>query len=140
MIVVDASVAVKWFFPETGTREAQGLLASGERLAAPSLIQTEVAAAIARKARFREIRDQDASDAADLWFRSLANGVLALSPDEADIGPALKLALKLRHPLQDCLYLALAERIGGRLITGDRVFVEKASPSHPSIQPLTVAP
>jgi len=50
MIVVDASVAVKWFFPEAGTAEAQQVLASGDRLAAPALIRVEVAAAIARKA------------------------------------------------------------------------------------------
>ena len=136
MIVVDASVAVKWFFPEAGAEEAQKVLACAERLAAPALIRVEVAAAIAGKARFNEIHDEDAEAAASLWFRALDNGVIALFPDEADIGPAVKLALQLKHLLQDCLYLALAERIGAKLITADQNLVGKASGVHASIRPL----
>ena len=136
MTVVDASVAVKWFFPETGEAQAQQVLASGDRLAAPALIRVEVAAAIARKARFHEIHEEDAEAAANLWLRAIADGVIALSPDEADIGPAVKLALQLKHPLQDCLYLALAERIGATLITADQDFVGKASAAHARVRPL----
>jgi len=139
MIVVDASVAVKWFFPETGEAEAQQVLGSGDRLAAPALIRVEVAASIARKARADEIHDQDAEAAASLWFRAIADGVIALFPDEVDIGSAVKLALQLRHPLQDCLYLALAERIGANLITADQNFVAKASAAHGCIRPLQVS-
>jgi predicted nucleic acid-binding protein len=38
MLVVDSSVAVKWFLEEPGDREAVALLRSGERLIAPELI------------------------------------------------------------------------------------------------------
>jgi predicted nucleic acid-binding protein len=33
--------------------------------------------------------------------------------------PALELSLELRHPVYDCLYLALAQRRGVPLVTAD---------------------
>ena len=125
-----------WFFPETGEAEAQQVLGSGDRLAAPALIRVEVAAAIARKARLNEIHDEDAEAAASLWFRVITDGVIALVPDETDIGRAVKLAIQLEHPLQDCLYLSLAERIGATLITADQNFIAKASAAHGCVCPL----
>ena len=38
-----------------------------------------------------------------------------------------ELALHLAHPLADCLYLALAERLGVALITADRAFARRAA-------------
>ena len=130
MIVVDASVAVKWLLPEPGDAAAQELLASEERLVAPSLIRTEVAAALARRARFREIEPCDAEAAMGLWLQTLRDGVIGLVADEADLATALRLAVELSHPLQDCLYLALAERLGAPLVTADQKFVVKARASH----------
>ncbi len=133
MIVVDASVAVKWFLPETGANDAQQLLASGEALVAPSLIRVEVAAAIARKARLKEITRQDAEAAADLWLEAIVDGVIRLVPDETDVPGAVKLALALAHPLQDCVYLALAERLGAPMVTADQKFAARVSASHPAV-------
>jgi len=137
MIVVDASVAVKWLLPEPGDKAAQRLLTGGEGLAGPALLGVEVAAAIARKARFGEIRARDAERAAELWFQTIADAVVVLVPDEADLPRAFKLALALNHPLQDCLYLALAERLGAPLITADEEFAAKAGASHPGVRLLT---
>lgn len=134
MIVVDASVAVKWLLPEPGEAAAQRLLGGGDSLLGPELIRVEVAAAIARKARFGEIDAQDAETAAELWLRAIADGVVTLVPDEADLPRALRLAIALNHPLQDCLYLALAERLGAPLITADERFVTKAGPSYSGIR------
>ncbi len=134
MIVVDASVAVKWFFPEPGEAAAQQLLSSGRRLVAPCLIRVEVAAAITRKARLKEIDKRDAEAAANLWLQSILDGVVSLIPEDADLSAAVKLALALEHPLQDCLYLALAERAEAPLITADEKLVEKASFSHPCVR------
>ena len=136
MIVVDASVAIKWLLPEPGDAAAQELLVSEERLVAPSLIRTEVAAALARRARFREIEPRDAETAIGLWLQTLRDGVIGLVADEADLVTALKLAIDLSHPLQDCLYLALAERLGAPLVTADKKFVVKARASHPLVRVL----
>jgi predicted nucleic acid-binding protein len=136
MIVIDASVAVKWLLPEPGDAAAQELLASEERLVAPSLIRTEVAAALARRARFREIEPRDAETAMGLWLQTLRDGVIGVVADEADLVPALRLAVELSHPLQDCLYLALAERLGAPLVTADKKFVAKARASHTLVRVL----
>lgn len=134
MIVVDASVAVKWLLPEPGAAAAQRLLTGGDSLLGPGLIRVEVAAAIARKARFGEIDAHDAETAATLWLQAISDGVVGLVPDETDLPQAFKLALALGHPLQDCLYLALAERLGAPLITADEAFVAKAGRSHPGVR------
>ena len=115
MIVVDAGVAVKWLLPEPGDAAAQELLATEERLVAPSLIRTEVAAALARRARIREIEPRDAETAIGLRLQTLRDGVIGLVADEADLVTSLELAMELSHPVQDCLYLALAERLGAPL-------------------------
>jgi predicted nucleic acid-binding protein len=136
MIVVDASVAVKWLLPEPGDAAAQELLANEERLVAPSLIRTEVAAALARRARFGEIEPRDAETAMGLWLQTLRDGVIGLVADEADLVTALGLAMELSHPFEDCLYLALAERLGAPLVTADKKFVNKARASHALVRVL----
>jgi predicted nucleic acid-binding protein len=79
--IVDASVAVKWFIEEAGTEVADGL-ADGGNLAAPALIRIEVAGAISRKVRIHEIDPREAELAVGEWFQSIADGVVALLPDE----------------------------------------------------------
>lgn len=46
MLVVDASVAFKWFVAETGSAEARALLGMGAPLEAPELLLAEVANAV----------------------------------------------------------------------------------------------
>ena len=134
MKIVDASVAVKWFFPEPGSQAAQALLADSEQLAAPALVRVEVYAAITRKVRLGEIAPEDARTACRLWAGAVERGVLVLVPDEDVLPAAIELALKLRHPLQDCLYLALAERQQSGLVTADPKFQARAQTAYASVQ------
>lgn len=136
MIVVDASVAVKWFLPEAGDTAAQRLLESGESLIGPFLIRVEVAAALAKKARVKEIEPSDAKAAVKLWIQAVRDGVITLVSEEMDLSRAFGMALELNHPLQDCVYLALAERLGATLLTADEKFLAKAHPSHPALRAL----
>ncbi len=134
MTVVDASVAVKWLLPEPGSDEAQGLLDSGENLAGPGLMAVEVAAALARKSRLKEIAPKDADAALELWLQSLADGLVEIVRDEADLRGAFRLARELNHQLQDCLYLALSERLQATLVTADAEFERKARQVYPNIR------
>ena len=134
MTVVDASVAVKWLLPEEGAHAAALLLASGDGLMAPALIRVEVAAAIARKVRLKEIEALDGEAALALWLQSIADGVIMLVPDGVDLQRAWNIATTVNHPLQDCLYLALAERIGASLVTADDKFVAKARGKHVGVR------
>jgi predicted nucleic acid-binding protein len=126
MIVVDASVIVKWFIPEVGDAAAKALLSAGDELIAPELARVEVASALIRKGIRRELTGADAGSTLRAWFRALADGQIALLPNEDDIEAAAGLALELQHPLPDCLYLAAAERLGVALITADRTFARRA--------------
>lgn len=136
MIVVDASVAVKWFLPEQGAAEAQAILSRPEKLIAPSLIRVEVAAAITRKVRLGELEAGEAEEVCHFWMRALSSGVVTLSPDEANLDTAIKLAIQIRHPLQDCLYLALAQRVDGLLVTADPKFAARAHDCYEKVERL----
>jgi predicted nucleic acid-binding protein len=132
--VVDASVAVKWLLPEPGSDEAQSLLDSGENLAGPGLMAVEVAAALARKSRLKEIAPKDADAALELWLQSLADGLVEIVRDEEDLRGAFRLARALNHQLQDCLYLALSERLQATFVTADAQFERKARHVYPEIR------
>jgi predicted nucleic acid-binding protein len=127
MIVVDASVIVKWFIPEVGAVPAKALLAAGDELIAPEQARIEVASALIRKGLRDELTGADVETTLRAWFRALSEGQIFLMPNADDIEAAATLALELRHPLPDCLYLAAAERLGVALITADRTFARRAS-------------
>ena len=119
--VVDASVGVKWVLPEPGSDRARRLLASVARgrtaLLAPDLYVAEVANVLWRRCRLRgELLEDEAREA----LAELLGALPELVPAEALAAQALELALAFRHPVYDCLYVALAVREGCSLITADR--------------------
>ena len=139
MIIVDASVIVKWFIPEVGNVAAKALLSAADELMAPELARVEVASALIRKGLRQELTGADVGTTLRAWFRALADGDVALLPNEDHMEAAAKLALELRHPLPDCLYLAAAERLGVALITADRAFAGRAGQRSDLVQLLEEA-
>jgi predicted nucleic acid-binding protein len=113
-VVLDASVAAKWFIQETGREQALKVLDRPVRHA-PDLIIAEIGNVVWKKA----IRGELTSDQARFICASLARYFLVLHRSEALIDRAIEMALQLRHPVYDCLYLSCAERAGGSLITAD---------------------
>jgi len=132
--VVDASVAVKWYLPETGSSEAGSLLSSSEPLFAPLLIKIEVTAAILRKYRNDEITEKRAVAACDEWLTALADDTITLIPDEELFPEARLLAVELRHAFQDCLYLACANRMKRPLLTADATFAKRTEKKFPGVK------
>jgi len=124
--VVDASAAVKWFLPEIGSEAAAELLENSVQLYAPDLIRIEVTAAITRKMRLGQIAPEIAERLCLLWLQSLEEKAVFLLDSAELLIPAMKLALEIRHPLQDCLYLAAAREMKAPLITADKTFWERA--------------
>ena len=53
-----------------------------------------------------------------------------------DMASAARLALDLGHPLKECIYLALAMKMGCELLTSDRRFAQKAKSQWPKIRVL----
>ncbi len=126
MIVVDASVAVKWFLKEAHSVEAITLLTLEEKLVGPNLIAYEVAGAFLRAFQRQEIDRATCMHCQDRWLHAIQKNVLQISFVHADIDRGGEIAAELGHALADCIYLAMAERLRGRLVTADLVFFEKA--------------
>ena len=116
--VVDASVAVKWLVVEEDADVAQELATSGHALHAPRLMAAEVAHALWRKVRTGEIERR----AAGVLLATVPDMPVRWGADETVSVDAVRLALTLDHPVYDCVYLALAYRIGAVLLTADRRF------------------
>lgn len=119
-IVVDASVAAKWYFPESGQASAAALLADGNEgrrdLIAPDLIDLELASVLWKRVRSRECSEEFAREVLVLWETDRPR----LIGSRGLVGRALDLALRLDHPVYDCLYLAAAIEYGAALATADR--------------------
>ena len=126
MTVVDASVAVKWFLEEPYSEEAIQLTTMDRDLVGPTLAQYEVAGAFIRALRRGDIDADTASMLCHDWLQSVATNVMRLEGDNRDIVRGSEIAEGLDHPLADCIYLAMAERLACPLITADRPFCEKA--------------
>lgn len=67
MIVVNASVAVKWFIPEAGEEDAAQLLGGKTHLMAPALIRLEVTGAIIRRYREGHLSEKRAREGTQAW-------------------------------------------------------------------------
>ena len=125
--VVDASVAVKWLVVEEDADVAQELATSGHELHAPRLMASEVANALWRKARTGEIERR----AAGVLLANVPDMPVRWGADEMVSAEAVRLALALDHVVYDCVYLALAHRIGATMLTADRRFANTlASTEH----------
>ncbi len=128
MLIVDASVAVKWFVEEEGSPTAHALVRIqhtpefGLRLQAPGMLMLEVVAVIGRRAR-QGMLDADYPAKVLQALRRLG---MVLTPDGEFLDHATQLSMTLRHSLYDCLYLALARRTGFRLATFDRGLADLA--------------
>lgn len=118
MLIVDASVAVKWFANESDSEAALALFDSREVLAAPELIFVEVANTLWQKCRRGHMPVADAV----LSMRRLARGLVRQYPMAPLADHAFALARELDHSAYDCFYFALAEREGATLVTADKQF------------------
>ena len=117
-LIVDVSLAVKWLVEEELSEAADNMLDGRHELHAPRLMVSEVGNTLWRKAELGEIE------------RSLAGALAAAIPemgvhwsgDEAISADAVRLAVALDRSVYDCVYLALANRIGATLVTADERF------------------
>jgi predicted nucleic acid-binding protein len=114
-LVVDASIAAKWFVEEDGREQALHILDVADRQA-PDLIVAEIANVIWKKA----VRGQVSEAQARFIGAALPRYFEALHSAGALVESAIAIGLALRHPIHDCLYLACARRLGARLVTADQ--------------------
>ena len=140
MIVVDASVAVKWLVPEPGEYAARQLLIDGGQLFAPSLIRIEVTAAILRLYREDRLAEEQARRVCGEWSGIMSSGGIGLIPDEELYAVALEIGFESRHAFQDCLYLAAGKTMKAEVVTADRSLHERGSKAGGRVRLLDMTP
>ena len=115
--VVDASVAVKWLVNEPGRDAALALLAGEAELVAPDELTSEVGNAIWAKARRKLLTPDEAREVLASFLTAMP---VRLVDARVLLPAALDIAIRLEHPIYDCLYLALAQHERCPLVTADQ--------------------
>jgi predicted nucleic acid-binding protein len=117
-MVVDASVGVKWVLREDFTEAARRLLRPPYEIIAPDLIWPEVGNVFWKRQRRGDIDQQQAI----ALFFSFGQIPIQIIGTQSLTMRSLDIALETSRTVYDCLYLALAEANGCRLVTADRRF------------------
>lgn len=116
-VVVDSSVAIKWVVEEEDSDSARSI--AHATLEAPDLLLIECANILWKKVT---VSDLSRRDVGDRW-QLLLQAPIQFTASPVLLDTALRLALDLKHPIYDCVYLALALQRGVPLITADRKLV-----------------
>lgn len=127
-MIVDASVALKWFLAEEDRDRALDLVGR-EALVAPDFLLLECANTFSVKVRRGLMLPDNAPRA--LVALEQRFGVRFI-PSRPHTAHALDLALELKRSAYDCLYLAMAMANGDKVVTADVKFEQavSASPVH----------
>lgn len=116
-MIVDASVILRAFFPDEAQAQAQAVVrdhvAGRIELKAPDLLPYELANAVWQAER----RGRLSPDQANEIIQAMAGLQIEILP--LDWGEMLPLARRFERSAYDAAYLALAEKLGEPLITGD---------------------
>jgi predicted nucleic acid-binding protein len=98
----------------------------GGRLLAPSILASEVGAAITKSFRMRRMTRFEAEAAFENWRQLIAVDLFDLVDANDLLGEAFQYSIRLHHALHDCLYLVLARKERAAFLTADEVFARKA--------------
>ena len=131
-LVVDSSVAIKWFVAEADDQKARSLLAirqsNAVSLLAPALLYTEVGNILWKKYRQGLLTTAKARQTlAELRMISLVT-----VPDAELLDEALQLAIQHNRSVYDSLYLALSLREDCPFVTADERFVNAIGGAFPN--------
>lgn len=132
--VIDASVAAKWLFMEPDSDIARDLLEAASKgqvsLIAPEILAAEIGSMLWKRV-LREGVSPDDATAQYFRFKRLRMGLVEI---KGLVDDALRLALRQRHPIYDCLYVALALEAGCDLVTADEKMHRAFSSDFPQIR------
>jgi predicted nucleic acid-binding protein len=137
-LVIDSSVAVKWFVPEVLSDQAARILDNSYELLAPDLLVSELGNVLWKKIRRGEIEIGEAREILAAFRRV----PLEILPGLDLVEAALEIAAAHGRTLYDASYVALAVARNCPFITADdrlaRAFA--AGPLGPHVRPLSAFP
>ncbi len=117
-LVVDASVAVKWFVPELHAATAREILSREVTLHAPDLFRAEVISVLCKKIQVKQLKPDEGREALSVFMQL----PIQFHPTADLFVPAFEIALESRQYVYDCVYLILATQLNIRMVTADRQF------------------
>ena len=117
-IVVDASVAIKWFLAEENTADAEMLLGPEFELNAPEIAISEFGDIVLMKLRHGDVQLGEAKALLEGVFRVR----ILFHSNKPLLGPAVERAVELGQAVNDCTYLSLAVNLDCPLVTANRKF------------------
>lgn len=117
--VIDSSIALQWVLPEPGV-EAALRYVDVEGVTSPDILLVETANVLAKKVRANNITAEQA-----IASLAVVKDAVRLVHSEPLISRALELSIALSHPVYDCVFLACAEQLGGKLATHDAPFIKR---------------
>ena len=139
-VVVDASVVAKWLFAEVDSDKARALYTEARRgklsLIAPQILPAEIGSVL----YVRVVRGLLEAPEALALYRRFEAACPALRAIARLTPAALELALQYQHSVYDCLYVALAMRELGELITADQRLVRTFKGVFPWVRLLSGSP
>ncbi|KPF70953.1 hypothetical protein IP69_08510 [Bosea sp. AAP35] len=120
-MIIDTSVLFDAVVDGTRSSASRSLLFATEHISSPDIIRVEMAGALTKAVRRRDLSETYARAAYELAERSLPK-----IENSAPLMPrAFQLSLELSHPCSDCVFLALAESRDTLLATSDARFAHK---------------
>jgi predicted nucleic acid-binding protein len=132
-VVVDSSVAIKWFVVEPHSVEAHYILeeyqAGTLTLLAPDLLYAEVGNIVWKKHRFQNLAAEDAEEVLAA-FRLVT---FQVTSGAALLEEAYRLAVTHQRTVYDAMYLALSLREHCRWVTADERIVNALGAIFPQI-------
>ena len=114
--VLDASVAAKWFMEEDHDDVALAILTGPDELHAPDFLLLEVDSVLCKWIRRGTLTVPEA----DAVRAGLRRYPIQTHPFGQIHDSAYAIAKQTARSVYDCLYLALAERLGAQVVTADR--------------------
>ncbi len=133
-IVVDASVAAKWLFREVDADRARALVEEAQAghlsMLAPELLPVEIASSLWKRVYREGVRPEEVKAHYDR-FVHLCPALVRIS---GLTETAFHLALENKHPVYDCLYVALSLETHCPLVTADEGLFQAFSPAFPQVQ------
>jgi predicted nucleic acid-binding protein len=124
-IVIDANIAAKWYLPEADSALAEKLFVSDLEFHAPNFLATEFANIYWK----HSIAGRTSIEAWRLASNQLNKTIPYWHHDLQLFPQALDLAIAHKHPIFDCIYLALAIQIDGTVVTADKQFCNHFGPT-----------
>ena len=132
-LIVDSSVAVKWFVPEPYSTEARRILdgyqAGTLSFLAPDLINAEFGNIIWKKHLYQGLESADAQVVID-EFRKIT---FTLTSTGNLLEEAYRLAVTHQRSVYDMLYVALSIRESCRLVTADERLINAVGSLFPNV-------